>query len=60
MPAVAVYYVSVPLGNLATGHTKLMLIILQAKLDEEETSNFRDRLLPFVIGLLRTVSFLYG
>ncbi|KAG5620464.1 hypothetical protein H5410_005682 [Solanum commersonii] len=26
----------------------------EAKLDEEETSNFRDRLLPFVIGLLRT------
>lgn len=24
------------------------------KLDEEETSNFRDRLLPFIIGLLRT------
>ncbi|XP_055803079.1 vacuolar protein sorting-associated protein 54, chloroplastic-like isoform X2 [Solanum dulcamara] len=26
----------------------------EVKLDEEETSNFRDRLLPFVIGLLRT------
>lgn len=28
----------------------------QVKLDEEETSNFRDRLLPLIIGLLRTVS----
>ncbi|XP_060191814.1 vacuolar protein sorting-associated protein 54, chloroplastic-like [Lycium barbarum] len=26
----------------------------EVKLDEEETSNLRDRLLPFVIGLLRT------
>ncbi|KAL0542563.1 hypothetical protein IC582_017632 [Cucumis melo] len=26
----------------------------EVKLDEEETSNFRDRLLPIVIGLLRT------
>ncbi|GAB2264973.1 Vacuolar protein sorting-associated protein 54 [Dionaea muscipula] len=26
----------------------------QVKLDEEDTSNFRDRLLPLVIGLLRT------
>ncbi|EOY25516.1 VPS54 isoform 1 [Theobroma cacao] len=26
----------------------------QVKLDEEETSNFRDRLLPLIIGLLRT------
>ncbi|XP_015875621.2 vacuolar protein sorting-associated protein 54, chloroplastic [Ziziphus jujuba] len=26
----------------------------EVKLDEEETSNFRDRLLPFIIGLLRT------
>ncbi|KAM7265319.1 hypothetical protein ACFE04_003002 [Oxalis oulophora] len=26
----------------------------EVKLDEEETSNFRDRLLPLVIGLLRT------
>lgn len=30
----------------------------QVKLDEEETSNFRDRLLPFIIGLLRTVSYM--
>jgi len=29
---------------------------LQIKFDEEETSNLRDRLLPIVIGLLRTVS----
>ncbi|KAA8544806.1 hypothetical protein F0562_019603 [Nyssa sinensis] len=26
----------------------------EVKLDEEETSNFRDRLLPLIIGLLRT------
>ncbi|XP_038882116.1 vacuolar protein sorting-associated protein 54, chloroplastic isoform X2 [Benincasa hispida] len=26
----------------------------EVKLDEEETSNFRDRLLPIIIGLLRT------
>lgn len=33
-------------------------VILQVKLDEEETSSFRDRLLPLIIGLLRTVSLL--
>ncbi|KAF3452422.1 hypothetical protein FNV43_RR02855 [Rhamnella rubrinervis] len=27
---------------------------IKVKLDEEETTNFRDRLLPFIIGLLRT------
>ncbi|EOY25520.1 VPS54 isoform 5 [Theobroma cacao] len=27
---------------------------VEVKLDEEETSNFRDRLLPLIIGLLRT------
>lgn len=26
------------------------------KLDEDETSSLRDRLLPLIIGLLRTVS----
>ncbi|KAK9267669.1 hypothetical protein L1049_010100 [Liquidambar formosana] len=29
----------------------------EVKLDEEETSNFRDRLLPLIIGLLRTAKF---
>lgn len=36
------------------------MLCYQVKLDEEETSNFRDRLLPFIIGLLRTVSKLYA
>jgi vacuolar protein sorting-associated protein 54 len=30
--------------------------VSQVKLDDEETSNFRDRLLPLIVGLLRTVS----
>ncbi|CAK9167420.1 unnamed protein product [Ilex paraguariensis] len=30
------------------------LLIGWVKVDEEETSNFRDRLLPLIIGLLRT------
>lgn len=29
---------------------------MQVKIDEEETSNIRDQLLPLIIGLLRTVS----
>lgn len=33
---------------------------LQVELNEEEASNLRDRLLPVVIGLLRTVSFTLG
>lgn len=33
---------------------------LQVDLNEEEASNLRDRLLPVVIGLLRTVSFTLG
>ncbi|PQQ21179.1 hypothetical protein Pyn_24115 [Prunus yedoensis var. nudiflora] len=28
----------------------------EIKLDDEETSNYQDRLLPVIIGLLRTVS----
>lgn len=32
------------------------LTLLQVKLEEEDTSTLCDRLLPLVIGLLRTVS----
>lgn len=43
------------LSKLMTG-----VEMLQVKLDEEETSNFRDLLLPLIIGLLRTVSNSYS
>lgn len=33
-----------------------LMLCFQVKLDEEDSCNLRDRLLPFVIGLLRTVS----
>ena len=34
----------------------LLFLYQQIKLDDEETSYFQDRLLPVIIGLLRTVS----
>ncbi|XP_022926602.1 vacuolar protein sorting-associated protein 54, chloroplastic-like [Cucurbita moschata] len=39
------------ISNLMNGKDEVKLTCI---LDEEETSNFRDRLLPIIIGLLRT------
>lgn len=38
----------------------LCFICLQVKLDDDESSNLQDRLLPLIIGLLRTVSSSYS
>lgn len=44
-----------PLEGFLSIMMLIKLISWQVKLDEDETSSFRERLLPLIIGLLRTV-----